>query len=374
MIRPAFDSTKQAVTFGLLLLFFLAAPWLSAKKLLPQPKGEYSAECPRWEKYPWLQKFIFEETNDIDIAFVGSSHLAHAIDTPYVQQQLDGLLGRRTVVRSVCWEGGGFDALYFISRELLAHRHVKVLVFYDETSGNNPGEVQQYASRWFRYRDEGAALAGLPLADRAIYYFAAMVAMPRNLLALVTPNLSDVAGENPFFRYWKPDQVTDPATVLGCLRMRLSYDSKNGIIEDPHFTPYLPQTGATSADIRIYSTASASSFVFSNRPTPFFQTYFAGQFGSLARTNGCQLVFLHLPVFAERTSPVLTESCYWPGVALTEVCMMGLPGAKLFAGLSEAQLDRLYADPVHFNENGQNYFTRLFTPALLQFYENHATH
>jgi hypothetical protein len=93
-MRPAFDSTKQAAAFTLLLLFVLAAPWLSAKKLLPQSGPTYSSESIRWERNPWLQYYIYEETNDIDIALVGSSHMGFGIDTPYVQQKLNERLGR----------------------------------------------------------------------------------------------------------------------------------------------------------------------------------------------------------------------------------------------------------------------------------------
>ena len=39
--------------------------------------------------YPWIRNQIFEETNDIDIAFMGSSHILHAMDTPYVQAQIE---------------------------------------------------------------------------------------------------------------------------------------------------------------------------------------------------------------------------------------------------------------------------------------------
>jgi hypothetical protein len=107
----AFDSTKQAAAFLLLLLFLAAAPWLSAERLLPRPNEAYSSESIRWEKYPWVQKYIYEETNDIDIAFVGSSRMTFDVDTPYVQAKLDERLGRQTVVRTIGWAWSGFDTL-----------------------------------------------------------------------------------------------------------------------------------------------------------------------------------------------------------------------------------------------------------------------
>jgi hypothetical protein len=53
--------------------------------------------------------------------------------------------------------------------------------------------------------------------------------------------------------------------------------------------------------------------------------------------------------------------------------LLGIPPKKLFSGLSDEQVLKLYADPMHLNQNGQRYFTRLITPTLLQLYEN-STH
>jgi hypothetical protein len=366
---PAFDSTKQAAAFALLLLFLLAAPWLSAKKILPQPKPGYSRESIRWERFPWLQKFAFAETNDIDIAFVGSSHMEHDIDTPYVQQKLDERAGHQTVVRSFCWAGAGFDGLYYFTRDLLAHRQVKTLVFYDESSGRTPNEVQEFVTHWFRFREDGGILSGLPLADRATYYFASVIGMPRNLLALFTANLPRDPNRTPISDHFWEKGAIEPETTLGCMNTRLDYDPMTGEIGTP-FAPYVPQTSVTQADVGIYQPAAASVFVFSEQPLPAIQTYFAGQFALLVKNHGCKLVLLHLPAYAERSAPVMVESRYWPDFLHTEVCMMGIPGEKLFGGLTDPEIGRLYSDPVHFNENGQKYFTSLITPALLQFYES----
>ena len=54
--------------------------------------------------------------------------------------------------------------------------------------------------------------------------------------------------------------------------------------------------------------------------------------------------------------------------------MVGVPPAKFFAGLTPEQARLLYADPGHFNENGQKYFTPLVTPTLLQLYEELPRH
>jgi len=43
-MNPAFTATKEAAGFAFLMAFLLAKPWLSAKKIPPQPKPTYSSE------------------------------------------------------------------------------------------------------------------------------------------------------------------------------------------------------------------------------------------------------------------------------------------------------------------------------------------
>jgi lysophospholipase L1-like esterase len=76
----------------------------------------------------------------------------------------------------------------------------------------------------------------------------------------------------------------------------------------------------------------------------------------------------------DTNSPVITESRNWSDLLQTKVCMMGIPGTQLFSGLTEREMEQMYSDPFHFNENGQKYFTPLITPALIKFYESHPQH
>jgi hypothetical protein len=370
-MRPAFTSPKAAAAFGLLLLFLLAAPWLSAHKLLPQPKETYSSESIRWEKFPWVQKFIFEETNDIDIAFVGSSHMLTGIDTPYVQQKLDEQIGHKTVVRTIGWLASGFDGLYFFTKDLLAHRRVKTLVFYDECAGPVTYEMQSFMPQWYRFGKDDLVLGGLPLAYRGISYYAAVVGMPRNLLEVLSSNRPRESSDEMAAGGLKGN--ANPELTLGSMGSPIGFAP---LFNDSsaRFIPFVPQTAATSADLRVFTPATASEFVFSGRPLPVSQIYFARQFALLARSKGCTLVELHLPVFDERTSRVMTESRDWPEVMQTEVGLMGIPGARLFAGLSEPETELLFSNPGHLNLNGQKYFTASITPGLLQYHEAHLTH
>jgi hypothetical protein len=361
-IRPAFSSTKEAAAFGLLLLLVLTAPLWMTRRLLPPREQAYATQGWKWGAYPWIRSQIFEETNDIDIAFLGSSHMGWGIDAPQVQQVLDARLGRKSVVRSLNWGGADFDALYFITKDLLEHRQVKTLVFYDETSAPDRNPLVPV---WFRWGDDSAALNGLALRDRIPFYFAAIVGMPRNLTACLRPNLlMDLSLTNSCqIRY----RAANPVDRLGSLSSQRS-------INDPpdgsaRFSTYAPENGIQAADVCVYSAANKDSFVFLNQPLPAWQLHFAGEFAALARRHGCRLVLIHLPVLADFRTSKIQEKQYWPDAMHADLAMIGIPSEKFFAGLTDEQCGKLYADSVHLNQNGQRYFTALITPALVKIHE-----
>ena len=367
MIPPAFNSNKQAAAFGLLLLLLLASPWLAHKTFLPGREQTYSSQSIRWESFPWVQKFIYQETNDIDIVFVGSSLMCFGVYTPYVQQKLDEQLGRKTVVRTVSWFYPGFDSLYFFTKDLLAHRHVKMIVFYDECFSSTPYEVHKRTPQWFR-AGEDADLTDLSLSLRTIYYYGAIIGMPRNLMELLVRNLPCDPSDQ-MTGYFQTYHSANPESQLGCMSAHLGRAPTSEQMPTK-FLPYEPQEPANSDMVQVLSQSTATNFAFSDRPLPASQLYFAKQFGQLAKQNGCQLVVLHMPAFTARASSVIHESRDWSALLPTQSCLMGVPETRLFSELSEQQIALLYYDDAHMNSNGQLYFTKCITPVLIQRYED----
>ena len=365
-MRPAFSSTKSAAIFALLLLLLLLSPVLAGKKFLPPRAQAYATRSWGSAPFPWIQNQIFEETNAIDIAFMGSSHMIHAVDTPYVQAKLGEKLGRPAVVRTLAWGGAGYDALYLIAQDLLAHRRVRMLVIYDE----NP-LVSRNAQipTLFRFGDNAAMLDGLPWSDRSLYYSAAIIGLPRNLLALFRSNLPVPLVSDPP-NYWEQHYGSaSTVKLLGATRSKLGF---NYDFLSDHFTkfvPFTPRTKIGPADVETFSTGSKNDFEFGNVPLPAWQLHFARKLGELVRSNDCKLVLLSIPVLADAPVATIRERAFWPDVFQTAVTMIGVPPAKLFAGLTDEQLNWLFTNSAHFNENGMTYFTPLITPALLQAYD-----
>jgi hypothetical protein len=364
---PAFTSTKQAAGFALLLLALLLSPLLVGRKLLPPREEAYASQGWGNGPYPWIQDQIFRETNDIDIAFVGSSHILHGVDTPYVQSQLSKKLERPAVVRTIGWGGAGFDGLYFIARDLLSHRRVRMLVFYDEDPA--PGVRIGQNTAFFRLGEDASLLRGLDGRNQALFYFASVMGMPRNLLNWVRPNLPAPLVSTPP-NYWEQHYGSASiAGLLGATSSELGFTASPQRDDFTKFVPFTPKTTATPADVLTYSKAVQGKFEVMQEPLLGWQLHFVRKLADLARTSGCTLVVLNIPVLDEARVTVIRQRAFWPEVCQSKVEMLGIPPAKLFGGLTDEEVRMLYFNRGHFNKNGMTYFTALITPALLRTYE-----
>jgi hypothetical protein len=175
--------------------------------------------------------------------------------------------------------------------------------------------------------------------------------------------------------YWESHYRTARIVdSLGSSSSELGFNSSLLYDDYTPFVPYVPHTGARPGDVCIYPPATQGGFQFSKRPLPAWQSHFARKLVTLARDHGCQLVLLHIPTIDEVRSPVIQEREFWADVLRTEGTIMGIPPAKLFAGISDEYVRKSYFNPGHLNKNGQEYLTPLITPALLQIYDSPTNH
>jgi pimeloyl-ACP methyl ester carboxylesterase len=363
-MRPAFSSPKSAAAFAILLLVLLLSPALAGKWLLPPRNEIYTSTPLRYAPSHYLYEQIYKEKQDIDIAFIGSSRIRYDIDTPYVQRKLSEKLGRKAVVVTLGWSWSGCDALYFVTRDLLQNRKVHLIVSTEELYQEN--DPHRAATYWFRYGDDAEVLEGLPLSLQTAYYYGAMLEIPHNLLALIRSNIPKL----------QPTAAAafdhgDPTNKLGAAFVPFDFD------ENPNarsvFVPYTPSTSANPADVCIYSKATSPVFHFGHSAAPL-QLHFAREFGRLVEKHHIPLAYLHIPDLNEARVPMIQEREYWPDVIETNLTMFGISPATMFSSLSDSDVRKLFFNPLHLNENGQKYFTRLITPRLLQIYASQAKH
>lgn len=361
-MRPAFNSTRAAAAFALLLLVLLALPAVVGKNLLPPREQAYAALSWGSGPYPYLRHEIFEESGDVDIAFVGSSKILHCLDARRLQAELSKKIGRPAVVRVLGWGGGGFDAVYFMTRDLMEHRRVKMLVIYGDHNDNNRNKKSPV---WFRFSENYTTLAGLPLSEQAEYYFATLVGLPRNWLCLLRQNLpADLSVPNFWEEHYRSANLGE---LLGSTTSQLGFANADADATVP-FVPFTPQTVATPADVCIYSPATATNFDFSQKPLPAYENQFTRLTAKLAETHQCQLVLLHVPDINEARLSLIHELAFWPNLFDTNLVMLGVPPARMFAGLTDEEVRQLFFNPGHLNQNGQAYFTQLITPMLIELY------
>jgi hypothetical protein len=369
-MRPAFSSTQQAAAFALLLLALLALPVVIGKNLLPPREQAYITQSWTFNPYPWFRYQFFQEQGDIDIAFVGSSHMANAIDARYVQAKLSEKLGRPAVVRLFGWGGSGYDALYFISRDLLAHRRVRLLVFYDENPiGRNRCNQATFLFRW---GEDAGLISNLPLADQGLFYFGSIIGMPRNLLTHFRSNLSGRvvlnAGSWQILDYapHSTNQLDDLPEVEG-------FAFHKTMSGEP-FVPFTPPLSMVQQEALCYSANTKTNFAISTSPLPAWQIHFARLFADLAHKKNVNIAMLYLPVWPELHETVIPERTFWPAIFGDDLTQIGIPPAKSFNGLTESEILKMYGEQYHLNLNGQQYFTHLITPALLKLYEDSTNH
>ena len=365
-MKSAFSSTAQVVGFALLLGGVLALPGVMASTGLISRQDVYPAIAWKYGPFPWIQQKIFAEHGDVDIAFLGSSQIWCAIDTPYVKRKLSEELGREAEVFTLGWPWPGFDALYVIARDLLDHRRVHTIVIYDEARGEDAPHL--HSSRWFLIGENSEALRGLSPLEQAQLYGGAVLGMPRHLLSLLRADRTEDPAHcqtNFWNTYYCAPHV---AQRLGALRARLGY----GV--SPDFEPFEAHTAATPADVVAYGPGTQNEFKFSGPATRPYQLHFARKLAALCRERGTKLIVLHTPSFHENGQTTIPEREIWPDVLGTPVDIVGIAPSKLFSGMSAEEVAKLFYEDGHLNQNGQDMFTPLVTPALVKLHDSTASH
>ena len=355
-MRPAFSSNKSAAAFGLLLLIVLLLPVIVRKSWLPPRKEIYATPSLMMGNYASIQKQIYTEKGDLDIAFVGSSHIGYGIYTPYIQAELSKKLGRHAAVATLAWNWAGFDSVYFVTKDLLANRKVHLLVITDEYNPKWP-IPHVAAPRWFLFGDDWADLAGLPWVYKAGYYAAALRGIPRNLLSVIRPNL-------PMIPYsW--ETTTER---LGAFNVQNGFGPEDKEVKGADFVQYTPPNEIPVSAVCSYAPATESRFQFTGPPTPTAQFFFLQKLMALVHAHDIKLVWLHFPKVSELRAATIPERECWPKIFAGEVNLMGIPPKDFLAGISDADALKLFCNNSHLNNNGQKYFTRAITPTLLNLY------
>ena len=360
-MAPAFSSSRQAAAFGLMLVVLLSMPVLLAKVQSRDRRDVYPTIAWKYGAYPWFQQQIFAETGDVDMAFLGASHMLNNVDAPYVKSELSQHIGRDATVFTLGWPWPGYDAMYFIARDLLEHRRVRILVIDDVN--RSPDRPHPIASRWYRYGENTADLEGLPFASRMRLYSSAVLGTPRHILSLFRTNLLEDPAhckENYWNKYYHSPNI---AQNLGTHRAQISYGMSS------NFSHRSGQGSASPSDVILYSAETDKSFKFTGPKTRGYQLHFLRRLTRLCQDHGTHLVMLHEPSLSDRSEESIFERECWPETLGAPIDIVGISTPRLLAGIPEDDVKKYFYDNAHFNENGQKLFTPLISPSLLEIYD-----
>ncbi len=272
-------------------------------------------------------------------------------------------------MRSFCWGSSGYDTIYFIAKDLLAHRKVHLLVFYDDRPQST--EPHGRATRLFRLAENAPDIKGLSWHYQANYYLAAVFGMPRNLLdCLRHDRPTDLARNNTFeFVGARTENIVNR---LGSLGVRAGF-AAGDYTDHTAFQEFAPSSPPGAANVAVYPDINPQEVKFDAEAIPQLQMHFIKKFVALAQERDTRLAIVCIPTYADRKNPALIEGEPWETL-LPNLTIVGIPPVDLFGNLSDADIQKLYADAVHLNVNGQAYFTSVITPGLLKAYAEEVNH
>lgn len=362
-MAPAFSSTRHALAFALIVALLLAAPQLLSRVATKDRSGIYPGiNLKSAPASAWIQRQIFSETGDVDLVFVGASLTLNDIDANFAKHYFSEHVGREASVFTIGWLWRGYDAMYFIARDLLEHRRVRVMVMTDVN--RLPDRPHPVASRWYRFGENPDEIDGLSVASKLRLYCSAVLGAPRHFLSLLRHNVIVDQAQLPPNYVNKYYYTTNLAENLGGMKSKLAYK-----LSGKRFVEYAANGDASRADALLYSPATRDQFTFTGPSTEGYQLHFARKLARLCQEKGTRLVMLAVPELIGQDTKTVTVREDFAESWGAPVDIIGIPNDRFFAGISSEDRNKLFYDDFHLNKNGQEYFTPLVTPLLMELYD-----
>lgn len=351
-LRRAFGSSRQAFSFLMLMSVTLLLPEIISQSGLIDRRHSYEIMTENHGAYSFVAREIFDNREDIDVLFLGSSILFSGVDTPKVQQALTAEHGRP--VRAVTFGHyfNSIDVLYMQLRDVLSRKRVRMVVLSIPRVPYTDGPSTT-GCRFIRYSDVDEIVEQLPLKYQASLYGCGLLRAPRDLLTMIRKNR------------------ISPSSFSEGLGMD---EAEIGLGRDPRtFSKFSPVSPSIPADDMFYSRNTEHQFKFTGEEIPYYQDLYLKRLIDICRRNGVPVVILNIPQFTEWHSETVVERKNWQVEFGGDLPIIGIRPSVLFAGLSDDELDKLRFDDAHLNANGREYFTRAVLPAILEVYRKNVT-
>ncbi len=343
-LRPPFASHAATAAFIGLVLFLLALPILITVTGLVKRQNSYELMSEEHGGYSFIRSEIFESADDIDMLFIGSSIQWNAVDTPIVQESLSRVLGRQAHVVSFGFNFNGIDVPYYMLRDVLERKRVRVVVlslprlpYHD---GPNPTTY-----KFVRHGEFDDVASRLPLRYRAAQYAGSVLRSPHDILSMVRRSkireskFTVDLGANKEFMGMGRDRAT--------------------------FTAFAPAHPRVQPETLV-NRATNNAIQFSDEGLPYYQDFYLAEIIRLLDETDTRLVILNVPQYNERNNSVIRETVNFEKRFQRQISIVGIAPTELFSGLTESEVELLHCDAYHFNANGSTFFTSTIAPALVE--------
>lgn len=350
-LRPAFATNAQIIAFSALILLILLLPVIISRSGAISRQNSYQMIPEHWGAYSFAENEIYDNSEDIDILFVGNSVMWHAIDAESIQRSLSAELGRPARVRVFGQNFSDLDITYTKIRDAVEQKRVRMVVVsalrLPYTSGPS---FTTY--RFFGNGEYPDSVDGLPVGSRISLYAGNVLRVPHELLTMLRPHRT----------------VPSPyARDLGAYKVALGMGREPDLFEA--FSPEPPSIPAAQL---LLSSQSANKFHFTDEAIPQHQRHYLNRLVDLAKQRGFHLALINLPLYNDRHSDVVLERHDWHREFGPSVSVIGVAPKDLFTGLTEKEIEKLYADEEHFNKNGNAFFTQTLLPAMITSFKQNA--
>ena len=334
------------MAFCLVVAVLLAIPALLRTLDVPGHTDRYVTAPVTVGSYSFLQHEIFEETSDLDLAFLGDSLLLTGVNTPDVVRDVSRLLGRPSRVVTLGWNGRGDDLMFYLLRDLLSRRRVKAVALrmpHREGSGLGRGPHPQ-SYRWLTACEHDPVQPNLPLSDRLTTYALESIGGLRNLLSLVRPNLISTSPR---------------ARDYGAQLWDVGPDHGPFIRYQP-VAPVLPSS-------QLMSSLGSGTVVHADRDPPSaYQQGYVSAILELLQSHHVTVALLRTPVLAESRQSTMDVDAAWANTFPLNTKVIAVSPTVLYSSLNDDQVRQLYFDHGHLNRNGAEFYTATILPALLE--------
>lgn len=333
---------KWILTRAFLVLFLLLTPVLEI--ILVKVEDRYSLGSTVSEvtsKLSYIGKKTFSSNGQIDILFAGPSSVWVGVNARMIQGYLRHVTGRKDIiVENFAHPKIGYEADYFILRDLVARRKVKVIVLGIENRD------QKKIHRMARF-------VWNPLNEAETFPISAALYAEKFLDSLSTI-LRSFANEKIDVL---PELVQNNGSSLRSIGF--SEETVNKKFE-------VKQVPRLRANLRALLLKPEDTVVTGEYNPEGL--YFLKKIIALAKEEHIDLYFMHVPSM-QRWPMTKVPIFSFKDNSADGIPVLGIPASRFFTATSWEEVQDFFYNEEHLNMNGALGFTQLIFPAMKEIYE-----